>query len=273
MALEVRLPAPPDIRAADAPSADEIRSLPGTLEWLRRNGLMLETDVEVSGDLELTGVQKHLDGSLPLLFNSVKGYPQDRVVTNLFASIDVIDRLFGWKSRQARTRKLADALTHPLACEQGIPLTMCFCVRAACTLIAGGGFDYVVLPRGGDELGAAGAVHGFPVRLVKARTVDAWAVADCELVLEGHLRPRDKRYETKEAEDHDTQGRYHFHPEWAGYMGKAYKAPTFHVTAITRRRPPTKPVIYALGVHMLDCHNIDSTVRSSAIFELCERLQ
>jgi 4-hydroxy-3-polyprenylbenzoate decarboxylase len=164
-------------------------------------------------------------------------------------------------------------ITEHYRSEQGIPLTMCFGLPVACTLIAGGGFDYVVLPRGGDELGAAGAVQGFPVRLVKARTVDAWAVADCELVLEGYLKPRDKRYETKEAEDHDTQGRYHFHPEWAGYMGKAYKAPTFHVTAITRRRPPARPVIYALGVHMLDCHNIDSTVRESAIFELCERLQ
>jgi len=38
-------------------------------------------------------------------------------------------------------------------------------------------------------------------------------------------------------------------------------------------RQSTRPVFYALGVHMLDCHNIDSTVRESAIFELCERLQ
>src|SRR5207253_4717874 len=118
-----------------------------------------------------------------------------------------------------------------------IPLTMCFGLPAACTLIAGGGFDYVVLPRGADELGAAGAVQGFPVRLVKARTVDAWAVADSELVLEGYLKPRDKRYETKEAEDHDTQGRYHFHPEWAGYMGKPNKPPTSPVTATTPRTP------------------------------------
>jgi len=116
MALEVRPPAPLDIRAADTPSADEIRSLPGTLEWLRRNGLLLQTDVEVSGDLELTGVQKHLDGSLPLLFDNVRGYPQDRVVTNLFASIEIIDRLFGWETPEERTRKLAHALTHPLAC-------------------------------------------------------------------------------------------------------------------------------------------------------------
>src|SRR5207237_9517546 len=91
-------------------------------------------------------------------------------------------------------------ITEHYRSEQGIPLTMCFGLPVACTLIAGGGFDYVVLPRGGDELGAAGAVQGFPVRLVKARTVDAWAVADCELVLEGYVKPRDKRYETTEAE-------------------------------------------------------------------------
>jgi len=151
-------------------------------------------------------------------------------------------------------------------------LTMCFGLPPAATLIAGGGFDYVVLPRGGDELGAAGAVQGFPLRIVKAKTVDAWSVADCDLVLEGHIYPRDKRYETREAEAADTQGRYPFHPEWAGYMGKAYKAPTFHVTGITMRRS-AKPIFYALGVHMLDCNNIDTTVRESAIFELCERLQ
>jgi 4-hydroxy-3-polyprenylbenzoate decarboxylase len=351
--------------SVEGPSAspDDLRALPNTLDWLRRNGLMLETDVEVDGEFELTGIQKHLDGTVPILFNNVAGYPHARVVTNLFANIDIIDRLFGWETPQARTGNLADALTHPIApevvssgdapsqevvitddldvnkyittirhtaiepertigsgnsvvvgdyfkggshigynrmnfrwgnvgtfqsapgshmwqvitehyrAEQGIPLTMCFGVPAAATLIAGGGFDYVVLPRGSDELGAAGAVQGFPIRLVKAQTVDAWALADCEYVLEGYLKPRDKRYETAEAEAADTQGRYPFHPEWAGYMGKAYKAPTFHVTAITMRKPETKPVLYALGVHMLDCHNIDSTVRESAIYELCERLQ
>jgi len=362
MTLDVRR-STPDIAAADAPSKEEIRSLPGTIEWLRRNDLMLETDVEVSGDLELTGVQKHLDGTMPLLFNNVAGYPENRVITNFFANIEIVDKLFGFGTPKERTAKIAHALTHPLPSEviasdqapcqeevitddldvnkyvpairhthleseitigsgnsvvvgdyfsggshigynrmnfrwgnigtfqaspgshmwqvitehykdeQGIPITMCFGLPAACTLLAGGGFDYVVLPKGGDEIGAAGAIQGFPVRLVKAKTVDAYAVADCELVLEGYLMPGDKRYETKEAEDNDTQGRYHFHPEWAGYMGKAYKAPTFHVTAITRRKQETKPVIFPLGVHTLDCHNIDSTVRESAIFELCERLQ
>src|SRR3989449_10103271 len=87
--------------------------------------------------------------------------------------------------------------------DKPIPLTVCFGLPIAATLLAGGGYDYVVLPRGGGELGAAGAAQGFPMRLVKARTVDAYAGADCELVLEGQLYPRDKRSETPRAEEHD----------------------------------------------------------------------
>ena len=341
----------------------DITSLPATVDWLRAEGLLLESDAEIAPDLEICAVQKALDGSLPLLFNHVQGYPHARVITNLFANYDVIQRLFGWDGPQDRTRRLAHALTHPLKptvipqdeapCQEEvltadldvnkyitairhtpleteltigsgnsvvvgdyfhggshigynrmnfrwghigtfqsapgahmwqiitehyyddhpIPLTMCFGLPPACTLIAGGGFDYVVLPRGADELGAAGAVQGSPIRLVKARTVDAYAVADCEYVLEGELYPRDKRYETAEAEAADTQGKYVFHPEWAGYMGKAYKAPTFHVRAITMRRQSARPIIFPLGVHTADDSNIDTTVREAAIFELCERLQ
>src|SRR5947199_6498747 len=157
--------------------------------------------------------------------------------------------------------------------EQPVPITMCFGVPPACTLMAGAGFDYAVLPMGCDEIGIAGAVQGTPIRLVKARTVNAMALADSELVLEGYVDPRDRRFETKESEDAGVQGRFHFHPEWAGYMGKAYKAPTFHVTAITMRKPATKPIIFCLGVHMPDDHKLHTSVREAALYELCERLQ
>ena len=350
-----------DAKGPPAPK-EALRSLPATVEWLRREGLLMETDSEVSGDLQLTGIQKHFDGSYPILFNRVKGYSHVRAITNFFANMDIVDRLFGWEDRTARTRELAEALTHPIRSEivaaadapvmqevitddldvnkyifpirhthleseitigsgnsvvvgdkfwggshigynrmnfrwgnvgtfqispgshmwqvmtkyyrdEPVPLTVNFGLPAAATLLAGGGFDYVVLPRGGDELGAAGAVQGYPIRLVKAATVDAYAVADAEYSLEGYLHPRDKRYETAEAEKADIQGRFHFHPEWAGYMGKAYKAPTFHVTAITMRKRSQRPFIYPMGVHMYDCNNIDTTVREAAFFELCERIQ
>src|SRR5574340_1596170 len=102
-----------DVKGPPAPN-EALRSLPATVEWLRREGLLMETDVEVSGDLQLTGIQKHFDGSYPILFNNVKGYPHVRAITNLFANMDIVDRMFGWEDRTARTKKLAHALTHPV---------------------------------------------------------------------------------------------------------------------------------------------------------------
>lgn len=341
----------------------DVTSLRSTLEWLREEGDLIETDKEVDPDLEITGLQKHMDGGPPVLFHHVKGKPHAKTVTNLFSDINVVDKMFGFADPVERTRKLAYALTHPIksveisqeeapcqeevltddldvnkyitairhtelepeltigsgiSCVVGdyfeggshigynrmnfrwgnvgtlqispgshmwqiitkhyrddepVPLTMCFGVPPACTLLAGGGFDYAILPKGCDEIGMAGAVQGSPIRLVKARTVNAWALADSEYVLEGYLHPRDKRFETEESEKANVQGKYFFHPEWAGYMGKAYRAPTFHVTAITMRKRESKPIIFALGVHTSDDANIDTTIREAAIYELCERLQ
>jgi 4-hydroxy-3-polyprenylbenzoate decarboxylase len=349
--------------AAGGAVSEKLYDLRGTLEWLKAEGDLIESDVEVDPDIEIVALQKHFDGGCPILFNTIKGKPDHRVVTNLFGDINVINKMFGWDGPTDRTLKLAAALRQPLPpvvidqadapCQQvvienpvdvnqhmvairhtelepeltvgsgircvtgdvfeggtdlgynrmnfrwgnvgtfqispgahmwqvvsahyrddrPIPITMCFGVPPACTLLAGAGFDYVILPQGCDEIGVAGAVQGNPVRLVKARTVDAMALADAEIVLEGHVHPRDRRYETKEAEDAGVQGRFPFHPEWAGYMGKAYKAPTFHVTAVTTRKPASKPIVFALGVHMMDEHNIDTTVRESAIYELCHRMQ
>lgn len=343
--------------------AKQVIDLRSMLDWLRSEGDLIETDKEVDPSLEITGLQKQMDGGCPILFNNVKGKPNHRVVTNLFGDINVINKLFGWKDDRERTRKLAYAITHgipPVIVDQKkapcqevviekpkdvndymvpirhtelepeltigsgirlisgeyfgggtdlgynrmnfrwgnigtfqispgshmwqvvskyyrddkpVPITMCFGVPPSCTLLAGSGFVYVVLPHGCDEVAIAGAVQGSPVRLVKARTVDALALADCEVVLEGYVNPRDRRYETAESEEAGVQGRFPFHPEWAGYMGKAYKAPTFHVTAVTMRKQESKPIIFALGVHTLDCHNIDTTVREGAMFELLDRIQ
>src|SRR2546422_3762765 len=95
-------------------STEHLRSLGGMIEWLRETGKLLETDVAVDPDLEITGVQKHLDGSFPILFKNVKGYPHLECVTNLYAKMDIIEQLFGWSSSQDRTRKLAQAITHPI---------------------------------------------------------------------------------------------------------------------------------------------------------------
>jgi len=91
--------------------ATDLRS---TLDWLRRQGDLIETDKPVDPDLEVTGLQKHMDGGCPVLFNKVKGKPKHRVLTNLFGDIKVINKMFGWKDDAERVKKLAYALSHPL---------------------------------------------------------------------------------------------------------------------------------------------------------------
>jgi len=348
---------------AGKPRIEALRDLRSTIDFLRHEGDIIETDEPINPDLEITGVQKHLDGSCPLLFNNVVGKPNHRIITNLFGDYNIMHKLYGWAGGRERTAAISSAFRNPLppvVIEQSeapvqqhviekpndvnehivpirhtdhepeltvgsgqrlltgayfdggtdvgynrcnfrwgnvgtfqiapgshawqtemkyyksgepIPLTLNFGIPYGPNLLAGAGFDYVVLPQGCDELGVAGRIQGEPVRMVKARTVDAMSLADAEIVLEGYLHPEDRRYETKEAEDADIQGRFHFHPEWAGYMGKAYKAPTFHVTAVTMRDPASKPIVFPLGVHTLDCHTIETTVREATIYELCERLQ
>src|SRR5467141_2802770 len=87
----------------------EVTSLRSALRWLASQGDVLETDVEVDPDLEITGIQKHLDGGPVLMFNNVKGKPHARAITNLFSDINVVDKLFGFTSPMDRTRKIAHA--------------------------------------------------------------------------------------------------------------------------------------------------------------------
>ena len=93
------------------PAAD----LRTTLEWLKSQGDLIETEQEVNPELEIIGLQKHLDGSCPMMFNNVKGKPNHRVIANLFGDIKVINKIFGWSDNRDRTIKLAHALTHPIA--------------------------------------------------------------------------------------------------------------------------------------------------------------
>ncbi|HUK40411.1 MAG TPA: hypothetical protein VLX11_05195, partial [Candidatus Acidoferrales bacterium] len=100
-------------KRAGAPS-EAIRDLRSAIEWFKKEGDLIETDKEVDPNLEITGIQKQLDGGCPILFNNVKGKPHHRCITNLFGDMNVINKIFGWKDHADRTRKLAHALTHPI---------------------------------------------------------------------------------------------------------------------------------------------------------------
>jgi gallate decarboxylase subunit C len=94
--------------------AEEINDLRHALEWLKAEGDLVETDQEVDPDLEITAIQKNLDGGCPILFNNVKGKPNHRCVTNLFGDMNVINKMFGWANHTDRTKKLADAIKNQI---------------------------------------------------------------------------------------------------------------------------------------------------------------
>ena len=126
--------------------------------------------------------------------------------------------------------------------DQKIPCTINISPPPMVELMGAGSLNPVVFPTAIDEVGAAGALQGSPVAIVKAKTVDAYAIANSEYVVEGYIVPSERVWETEEAEGLGVQGQAPFHPEWVGYMGRAYRSRKFEVTAITRRAD--KPYYY-----------------------------
>ncbi len=81
----------------------DISSLRNTIKWLVSEGDIVVSEKEVNPDLEITALQKKLDGGLGLLFKNVKGYDHIQAITNMYANRDVINKIFGWKDETDRT--------------------------------------------------------------------------------------------------------------------------------------------------------------------------
>ena len=122
-----------------------------------------------------------------------------------------------------------------------IPVTINICPNPMVELMAISQFHASIFPQI-DEIGAAGALQGSPVEIVKAKTVDAYAIANSEWTIEGYIVPSGRVWETEEAEKLGQQGVAPFHPEWTRYLGRAYKSKRFELTAVTRRKD--KPIFF-----------------------------
>ena len=151
-----------------------------------------------------------------------------------------------------------------------IPVTVNINTPPAVSLVAGTGMIHSIIPLGSDELGIAGGLQGFPVEIVKAKTVDAYAIAQSEFVIEGYVDTGEKVYETDEAERIGKAGVTPTMPEWAGYMGRAMKPFRFQATAITHRKD--RPIFYTPLADSFASDYLTSVLREACFFELAERL-
>ncbi|MFT3863238.1 MAG: UbiD family decarboxylase [Solirubrobacterales bacterium] len=99
-------------------------------------------------------------------------------------------------------------------------------------------FEPPSTPYGFDELEFAGGLTGSPVQLVKAKTIEEYAIASAEIVIEGEILP-----ERRVAEDQHTDTGFAM-PEFPGYDGVANPSlPIIKVKAVTTR---TEPILQTL---------------------------
>ncbi len=149
-----------------------------------------------------------------------------------------------------------------------IPITVNCSPPVGAELMAVGTLNPVIFPGQTDKVGMAGALQGSAIDLVKAKTVDAYAIAQSEWVMEGYVIESERVWETDQAEQLGRQGEAPLHPEWARYMGRAYRTPrAFELTAITHRAD--KPFYYT--PHFGAIWYTISFVCAS-IYEMCERM-
>ena len=147
-----------------------------------------------------------------------------------------------------------------------VALTVNIGVPLGAMVTAAGAGLRAVLPDGCDEIGIAGAAQGAPLALVKAKTVDAWALAESEIVIEGYVLAEEV-FETDAAETAGKPRATTFFPEWLGYQGKALKTHKFVITAITHRAD--RPIFHnPLGTGY-EYENLSHPLREGCILEIC----
>jgi 4-hydroxy-3-polyprenylbenzoate decarboxylase len=103
-------------------------------------------------------------------------------------------------------------------------------------------FEPPTTPQGCDELSIAGALRGRAVELARCLTVDEWAIAHAEVVIEGEILP-----DVRVREDQNSNTG-HAMPEFPGYNGYAASSlSVIKVKAITSRRNPILQTIVGPG--------------------------
>jgi 4-hydroxy-3-polyprenylbenzoate decarboxylase len=152
-----------------------------------------------------------------------------------------------------------------------IPMTINIGTPPAVGLIAAAGFLHVLVPEGTDELGYAGGLQGAPVEIVKAKTVEAYSIAQSEWVLEGYVDTTQRVWESEEAEKLGKSGITPFFPEWTGYLGRAYRLLKFQVTAITHRKD--SPIFFTPLADSFETDIAGAPFREACFYELADRVR
>lgn len=117
--------------------------------------------------------------------------------------------------------------------ELGISLPISISIGVDPAIEIGSCFEPPTTPLGYDEMAVAGALRGEPVELCRCLTIDGYAVANAEYVIEGEIIPH-----VRIQEDKNSHTGYAM-PEFPGYTGSASnQCRVIKVKAVTHRKNP-----------------------------------
>lgn len=156
---------------------------------------------------------------------------------------------------------------------KNLPVTINICAPPSTLLVAAAAFVHSVVPHGSDELGFAGGLQDCPVEIVKAKTVDAYGIANAEWIIEGYISSSERAWETDEARETGRVYRREtappFFPEWHGYLGRAMNVFKFSATALTHRKDP---MLFAPHARSIEADVIAAPFREACFYELFNRM-
>ncbi len=151
---------------------------------------------------------------------------------------------------------------------QNLPLTVNIGTSPAVGIVAGGGGIPQLVPHGSDELAIAGRLQNAAVEIVKAKTVDAWALADAEWVIEGYVDTSQVVWENEAGEQNPKEFQTFF-PESMGHVGRARTTYKFVATAITHHED--RPIFYAPLAHTFEYLPMASMANEAALFDVLSK--
>ena len=134
------------------------------------------------------------------------------------------------------------------------------------SVLASGGAFPQIRAVGSDDLAIAGNLQESPVRICKALTVDAYAIADAEVVLEGKVNYNEKVREDQAIEG-GSPGKNYFFPEFLGYQGMAERAFKFEISAITFRN---QAQYYTPLADSCESSHLGSMISMASIYHACK---
>ena len=92
----------------------DITTVRGLVEFLKSENEILITAEEVDPILEVAGIQKAFEDGPAVLFENVKGYPDHRILINVFARKACLAKIFGVSDPTKFKFKALDAIRNPV---------------------------------------------------------------------------------------------------------------------------------------------------------------